>query len=201
VKTKTQKEVFQHSSINLPTYGAYILDQIKWSPNGDKAVIIPSSAIEPNDSRIMIYYSKNDSLYLYKNLERFDYTYRNDISWFNDDVFIYSQGGNALYSFDTSIKVSVHNTGYNNYSYSLKQNYPNPFNPTTIINYSVPKQSKVTIIVFDVLGREITKLIDEEKNIGNYEIQFDGSNLSSGIYFYQIRTAGFIQTKKMLLLK
>jgi len=84
---------------------------------------------------------------------------------------------------------------------SLYQNYPNPFNPSTIINYSLPKQSNVRIIVYDMLGREISTLINEEKSAGNYSITFDGNSLTSGIYFYQIKANEFVQTKKMLLLK
>jgi aminopeptidase N len=85
--------------------------------------------------------------------------------------------------------------------YRLEQNYPNPFNPTTTINYSIPEQSNVKIIILDALGREVTTLVTEEKSIGNYTVEFNASYLSSGIYFYQIRTNEFIQTKKMILLR
>ena len=83
----------------------------------------------------------------------------------------------------------------------LFQNYPNPFNPTTTIKYSIPKASFVTIKVYDVLGKEIATLVKEEKPTGNYEINFNGDNLSSGIYFYQLRAGKFISTKKMIVLK
>jgi len=83
----------------------------------------------------------------------------------------------------------------------LSQNFPNPFNPSTIINFSVPKQSNVTLIIYDVIGNEVTALVDEEKSIGNYSVEFSALNHSSGIYYYQMRTDGFIQTKKMILLK
>ena len=71
----------------------------------------------------------------------------------------------------------------------VSNNYPNPFNPTTIINYSLPNNEKVVIKVYDILGREIAELVNEQKMAGKYTIQFDGSNLSSGVYFYSI-TAG-----------
>ncbi|HZW40646.1 MAG TPA: T9SS type A sorting domain-containing protein, partial [Ignavibacteriaceae bacterium] len=92
---------------------------------------------------------------------------------------------------------------YNNqvHSYSLSQNYPNPFNPSTKIKYTLPKQGLVTIKVFDVLGKEITQLVYEEKPSGEYEIEFDGSSLSSGIYFYQIQAGDYFNTKKMVLMK
>jgi hypothetical protein len=87
------------------------------------------------------------------------------------------------------------------FDYELVQNYPNPFNPTTRIRYQIPKPSFVTIKVFDVLGNEIKTLIKEEKIAGSYEIEFDGSALTSGIYYYRITSAEFLQTKKMILLK
>jgi len=85
--------------------------------------------------------------------------------------------------------------------YKLSQNYPNPFNPETIINYEVPQISNVKIEVFDVLGRVIKILIDEEKTAGRYEIKFDASSLASGIYYYRIKADEFVQTKKMILMK
>lgn len=85
--------------------------------------------------------------------------------------------------------------------YKLYQNYPNPFNPFTKINFSIPKSSFVTLKIYDMLGKIITTLVNEEKSIGNYEIEFDANNLSSGIYFYQIRSGSFIETKKLVLLR
>ena len=85
--------------------------------------------------------------------------------------------------------------------YSLYQNYPNPFNPSTKIKYSVPQTSQVQIKVFDVLGNEIATIVKEEKPIGNYEVEFDGTSFSSGVYFYQLKAAEFIESKKMILLK
>ena len=86
-------------------------------------------------------------------------------------------------------------------NFSLEQNYPNPFNPSTNINYSIPKQTHVSLKVFDVLGREITTLVNKEQPTGNYEVEFDASNLTSGIYFFRIQTGEFVETKKMILMK
>ena len=83
----------------------------------------------------------------------------------------------------------------------LMQNYPNPFNPNTNINYLVRKPSNVTITIYDALGRKVTTLINEEKSMGNYTIDFYAAHLASGVYFYQMKTAEFTQTKKMLLLR
>ncbi len=85
--------------------------------------------------------------------------------------------------------------------YKLVQNFPNPFNPITTIRYQIPEHARVTIKVYDVLGNEIETLIKDEKIAGSYEIEFDGSGLTSGIYYYRITTGDFSQTKKMILLK
>ena len=83
--------------------------------------------------------------------------------------------------------------------FMLYQSYPNPFNPTATISYSVPKTCFVTIKVFDVLGNEITTLVNGEKLRGNYKVTFNGSNVTSGVYFYQIQAGEFSQTKKSIL--
>ncbi len=85
--------------------------------------------------------------------------------------------------------------------FSLSQNYPNPFNPTTKVQYSVANSENVTLKVYDILGREVTTLVNEQKSPGTYEVQFDGSKLSSGIYFYTLRSGSFVETKKLTLLK
>ncbi|MCL4549721.1 MAG: SpaA isopeptide-forming pilin-related protein [Bacteroidetes bacterium] len=83
----------------------------------------------------------------------------------------------------------------------LEQNYPNPFNPTSTIRYEVPEMSFVNISVYDILGREIKVLVNEQKSPGHYQVIFDAKNLASGVYFYTIRTGNFTQSKKMILLR
>jgi hypothetical protein len=83
--------------------------------------------------------------------------------------------------------------------FSLEQNYPNPFNPSTSIKFNLPERGFVNLAVFDVLGREVEVLINETKEAGAYEITFDAKNLTSGIYFYQLRTNLFSKTNKMIL--
>ncbi|RKY90989.1 MAG: hypothetical protein DRQ01_08365, partial [Ignavibacteriae bacterium] len=85
--------------------------------------------------------------------------------------------------------------------YSLSQNYPNPFNPGTVINFSIPNSSFVTIKIYDVLGNEVVTLVSNQYSIGNYEVVFNASSLPSGIYFYQLRAEDFVKTKKMVLIK
>lgn len=86
-------------------------------------------------------------------------------------------------------------------SYELSQNYPNPFNPSTTIRFSVPVSGMVNLKIFDVLGREVKTLLNEEKTSGVYSINVDLKNLSSGIYFYRIQSGSFVDTKKMILMK
>jgi DNA-binding beta-propeller fold protein YncE len=85
--------------------------------------------------------------------------------------------------------------------FQLEQNYPNPFNPTTTIDYSVPSRSFVTLKVYDVLGNEIATLVSEVKSTGSYTTEYSAINLTSGIYFYQMKAGTYIATNKMLLLK
>jgi hypothetical protein len=85
--------------------------------------------------------------------------------------------------------------------YKLSQNYPNPFNPVTKINYSLPKSGFVTMKIYDMLGREVVKLVSEKKVAGNYSVDFNASNLTSGVYFYRLEVNGFVDTKKMMLVK
>lgn len=83
----------------------------------------------------------------------------------------------------------------------LGQNYPNPFNPTTSLQYAVGSRQFITLKVYDVLGNEVATLVNEEKPAGEYEIEFNASNLSSGVYFYKLTAKNFTQTKKMMLLR
>ncbi|MEJ5350952.1 MAG: T9SS type A sorting domain-containing protein [Melioribacteraceae bacterium] len=85
--------------------------------------------------------------------------------------------------------------------YKLEQNYPNPFNPITRIGYQIPEEGRVQIKVYDILGREIKTLVEENKKAGYYEAEFDGSNLSSGIYVYRLMANKANQNKKMILIK
>jgi len=85
--------------------------------------------------------------------------------------------------------------------FKLEQNYPNPFNPTTTIQYQISKLSLVTLKVYDVLGNEIKTLVNEEKPVGIYEVEFNSIDLSSGVYYYKLKAGNFVETKKMVLLK
>ena len=90
--------------------------------------------------------------------------------------------------------------------FTLSQNYPNPFNPTTVIHYSLSENGFIILKVFDLLGKEIVTLINQNQIAGRYSVDFNGSNLASGIYFYKLETQGtngqkFVSTKRMVLVK
>lgn len=85
--------------------------------------------------------------------------------------------------------------------YILAQNYPNPFNPATLIRYQIPESGEVTLKIFDLLGHEVAMIVNEYKTAGTYEVEFNAVESPSGVYFYQLKSGDFIQTRKMLLLK
>ena len=120
-------------------------------------------------------------------------TYGNNITLTN------CAGYNNFYysSFVTGIEAKT----VNHKTYTLFQNYPNPFNPSTNIRYSVAKPGLVSIIVYDLLGRKVRTLVNKEQPAGNYTLQFNANELSSGIYFYRMQTGNFSETKKLILLK
>ncbi len=100
--------------------------------------------------------------------------------------------------------VTVRNNDFSISEFQLYQNYPNPFNPVTVIQYSIKSRQYVTLKVFDILGNEISTLVDEIKEPGLHEVLFNSekiNNLSSGVYFYLIRAGNFVQTRKMILIR
>ncbi len=86
-------------------------------------------------------------------------------------------------------------------NFQLQQNYPNPFNPTTTINYAVPLSSEVLLIIYNLHGEEVARLIDREKHAGNHTAMWNASKFASGIYFYRLQAGDFVKTRKMILLK
>ena len=117
-----------------------------------------------------------------------------DYNSHSNGVSVYKEGGVILSS-------ARYTADYLPSNYKLGQNYPNPFNPTTTIKFSIPGSSFVTLKVYDMLGREITSLVNEEKSPGIYTVKFDGSTLASGIYFYHLHAGNYTETKKFILMK
>lgn len=104
--------------------------------------------------------------------------------------------GTFKYTNQIEIEVDMRPTNY-----ALYQNYPNPFNPATTIKYTIPKEELVSIKIYDVIGNELKELVNSRQTAGQYEVSFDASSLSSGVYMYKIQAGDYVQTKKMLLLK
>ncbi len=100
---------------------------------------------------------------------------------------------------------SVNDNGTNNLQapvrITLEQNYPNPFNPTTQLRYSIPEQSQVQLIIYDAVGKEVAVLVDKLKSSGTYDVTFDASHLSSGVYLYQLQAGDYVKTKRLVLVK
>ncbi|MDP3148904.1 MAG: T9SS type A sorting domain-containing protein [Ignavibacteria bacterium] len=121
------------------------------------------------------------------------------VSVYYDNPFVI---GTDRYTFSTDNLVGIaEGNSLSPNEYFLYQNFPNPFNPTTTIKYDIPKEGLVTIKIFDILGREVETLVNEEKPAGKYQITFNAKKLSSGIYFYSIKTGDYIKTLKSILLK
>ena len=116
----------------------------------------------------------------------------NDDGWYVDDVKISS------YNLDP-VGISSNNEIAS--TYSLSQNYPNPFNPVTNLEFGIPKSGFVSLKIYDMLGKEVANLVNENLQPGTYKYNFDASDLSSGIYFYRIQAGDFIETRSMMLLK
>ncbi len=117
---------------------------------------------------------------------------------YSGDANYSPQSGTGLLTFTLTVVDNALNIPA---KFDLLQNYPNPFNPTSTIRYDIPKTTLVNISVFDMLGRKINTLVNEQKNPGHYEIVFDAREFASGIYIYRIKTDSFTQSKKMILMK
>jgi hypothetical protein len=141
------------------------------------------------------------------------YTLNNGATWTTVDNFLHGRaafvspavgwswgGANVIYKW-SGIPLPVEHTNEVVQSFHLEQNYPNPFNPSTIIKYQIPRDGLVTLMIYDVLGKEVKTLVNEYRGIGRYEVKFDASGLASGLYIYQLKANDFISSKKMLLLK
>jgi hypothetical protein len=143
----------------------------------------------------------NDSLFVYS-LKQMKLINSYSLSSFKykSNIFIDSPD---VYLHQIKIVTDVEENNELPEKFSLSQNYPNPFNPSTVISYRLPSAGYVTLKVYDVLGREIVTLVDEYKQAGNYNSQLSTDNfrLSSGIYFYTLKSGGYSEVKKMLLLK
>ena len=139
---------------------------------------------------------------------QFTFTYKRDTAWADTSIytvaFVQNDSNkevlNSAEGHYTPIGVENNNSNIPK-DYSLSQNYPNPFNPQTSIKFTLPKRENVTLKVYNVLGAEIKTLAEGIHNAGEYNLIFDGSDLSSGIYLYRLTAGGFTKTRKMMLVK
>ena len=123
-------------------------------------------------------------------------------------IDLYNGNIGFLYGWGLRLNNATNATGVeDNYSntspsvYNLEQNYPNPFNPITTISYSLPKASNVKLTIYNLLGQEVTTLVNSFNQAGKHSIKFNAANLASGVYFYSIKADGFVSSKKLILLK
>ena len=112
-----------------------------------------------------------------------------------------TSGWSEAWSFSTTGLTDVDEDMEVPLAFSLSQNYPNPFNPSTVIRYSVPSETFVTLEIFNVLGEQVMMLVNEEKEAGQHSVRLDAHGLSSGLYFYRLVADQFVETKKLMLLK
>jgi hypothetical protein len=161
----------------------------------------------PNVFRLSVPNSTGTSIPLAAGTYNFEFRYKINAVW--NDAQIYTMA-----FIQNDVDKTILNAGRNGLltgindpngtipsSYTLSQNYPNPFNPVTNIKFEIPKNEYVSLKLYDMLGNEVQKLVDGNQQAGVYNITVDGTNLSSGVYFYTLRTNNFIETKKMMLVK
>jgi photosystem II stability/assembly factor-like uncharacterized protein len=115
------------------------------------------------------------------------------------DVFVVGDSGLILHT--STGGTSVNRSGVMQTHYSLLQNYPNPFNPITIIPYELPSRSHARLAVYDILGREVSVLLDEFNEVGYHEVKFDATHFASGVYFYKLNAADFMETRKLVVIR
>lgn len=165
----------------------------------------------PDSNTLVVIFSNNDYQQALANpntLFSFEYELFNDStsgkrfinSFYSANFYVDSLDNWNIFEIMNDIVVNV-NDVYENNSYTLKQNYPNPFNPETNILYQIKERGLVQIKVYDILGKEVAILLNEEKEKGNYSISFNGINFSSGVYIYSLRVNDYIQNRKMILIK
>jgi len=120
-----------------------------------------------------------------------------------DSIFItYKDDNNVFIAYEAKISsISPHDTEDILKSYYLFQNYPNPFNPSTIIEFDTPKTSNVTLKIFNILGEEVTTLVSDRLSAGLYMYEWDASNMANGVYLYRLEAGGFVETRKMILMR
>jgi len=172
---------------NFMATSCSILDELKWWVIGENGVMMYT--LDGGEHWDLSYQLTNHHLL--------------DMTFIGNNGWIIGYPGLILHTSNSGVTFieDEENNFVQPKDFLLQQNYPNPFNPNTIISYQLPVTGNVTLKVYDLLGKEVATLVNEEKPSGHYEINFDASNLASGIYYYQLRAGEFVETKKMTLIK
>ena len=182
VGNTTQKEL----TIYNPYSSALMIDSISFTSSAFYSIDFTPMSLPPMDSAtITIAFQPDSSVQYLEGVNFYD----------NYAVHTINLKGKGY------LIVGVQENELNSFSFDLFQNYPNPFNPVTTISYQIPERGFVTLKVYDILGNEVATLVNEEKPAGIYQVELDGLNLSSGIYFYRLRAGKFVESKKMVLMK
>ena len=171
------------------------------SIDSTSAIFVAFSTFNPGNFTVTsngVYFLAKDSVsWTYAGLKNL--TINNLVSY-GDTTFALTQG-NGGYLLRHQKALGVIEKSFVPASFSLSQNYPNPFNPSTHVQYSISNLQFVKLKVFDVLGREVATLVNEQKGPGTYTVDWNASGFASGIYFYRLEAGTFVDVKKMLLLK
>ncbi|MDD5607662.1 MAG: 5'-nucleotidase C-terminal domain-containing protein [Ignavibacterium sp.] len=150
-----------------------------------------------------LYYALSNPFIIGTNINIIDPYLYTDSSEFQvlSEYIIYKQTISPEYKGNVVTNLESIDNGTIPGEFRLEQNYPNPFNPSTTINYDLPKQSSVTLKIYNVTGEEVATLVNQDQEAGRYRIRWEASQLASGIYFYQLIAGGFVETKKMVLMR
>ena len=197
-------EYFPHHAITTNADGAQSVYAVDVDGDGDMDVLSASN----EDNKIAWYENDGNQNFsthiITTNADGAQSVHAVDVDGDGDmDVLSASQGDHkvAWYENLSTVGFAPNDSEVIPLAYRLYNNYPNPFNPSTIISYTLPQSGLVQLKVFDMLGCEVANLVNKEQSIGNYEIEFNASNLSSGIYLYRLQSGSFTETKKLILLR
>lgn len=203
------------TGINTGSLSAYASDYIRFSSSTPQKISIHFDGTDTSEFRLIFLKLGNENSQIYSIDSVLPDSLNNAIFQFdslggavkkiimivmNTDASL-NENQKADYEYSAEIILDTVSDQENIFNYSLQQNYPNPFNPMTKIKYSVPISDVVQIKIYDIMGKEITILLNEYKQAGTYQIDFDASSLPSGVYFYRMISGSYSETKKMILLR
>lgn len=196
---------FDDLLIGVPNYS-------RWPSPGYRSSEGAAFIIFGSNNLGKVIYNDHQKVHFYANRESSDYiknqNFGRAVNFINTNnkvlAAICDVEKSMIYLFNIGEKIPITSINTNNIllnNYKINQNYPNPFNPSTIISYSIPITSRVTLKVYDVLGKEVLDLVNANQAAGNYKITVNASELTSGLYFYRLQANEYVETKKMILLK